>query len=67
MSISIRCPKCSQVSPVPDAMGGSLYTCGSCGATLRVPAVAGATTPANQTTNTTNPFEAPATGAAPES
>ena len=38
MSISIRCPKCSQISQAPDTMGGSVFPCPACGASLRVPA-----------------------------
>lgn len=58
MSISIRCPKCSQISQTPDTMGGSVFTCPACGASLRVPAIAGAATQPGQPPAPVNPFEA---------
>lgn len=67
MNISIRCPKCSQISQAPDTMGGSVIACPACGASLRVPSVAGAATQPGQPAVPANPFEAPPGTPAPES
>ncbi len=59
MGLSIRCPKCSQISQVADAAAGSVFACQACGANLRVPAATSASAQPGQPPATTNPFEVP--------
>jgi hypothetical protein len=67
MSVSIRCPKCSQISQLPDTIGGGVFPCPACGTSLRVPGVTGGTAQPAQPPAPVNPFEMPQASPAQDS